>query len=121
MAYGHIRPSSAWQEWTTLVLGGLLFVAPWVLGFAEPSPAAWNAWIGGFVVAVLSVLALANFQEWEEWLNAAVGVWLVLAPWILGFTALTAALWSTVVLGALICLVAGWKAYDAHGGGHHPA
>ena len=121
MAYGTVRPSSAWHEWTTLVLGGLLFIAPWILGFAGASAAAWNAWIGGLVVVGLSVLALVYFQEWEEWLNAALGVWLVLSPWLLSFTSVPAAFWSTLVLGALICVVSAWKAYDAHGGGRRPA
>ena len=40
-------------EGISLILGVLLFISPWVLGFAALSSAAWTAW----VIGVLFVLA----------------------------------------------------------------
>jgi len=40
-------------EWISLVVGVLVFISPWVLGFAAVAAAAWTAWIIGvlFVIA----------------------------------------------------------------------
>lgn len=120
------NPRTGWQDWANLVLAILLFIAPWVFQFAAApatggalatTAAAWNAWISALVVAGLAVAALLRFFEWEEWLNGLVGLWLVLSPWVLGFSAQAAAMWSVVVLGALIAIASFWKAIEAHQGG----
>jgi len=72
-----------------LVLGAVLFLSPWVLGFAAGAQSQ-NAWITGIVIAVLSIAALAAFAEWEEWLNLVAGLWAIAAPWVLMLQALPA-------------------------------
>ena len=47
-------PESRGAEWSQLVLGAWVFVAPWILGFSGGAAAAWNAWIAGAIVAVLA-------------------------------------------------------------------
>ncbi len=67
-----------------LVLGMILFFSPWLFGLATGAP--WQtASITGIVIAVLSVAALAAFAFWEEWVNLIAGLWLIAAPWLLGF------------------------------------
>lgn len=124
-----IDQKSGWQDWANIVLAVLLFITPWVFQFTGSaegggiiettavSAAAWNAWVSALVVAALAVAALLRFAEWEEWLNVAAGIWLVVSPWLLGFASLAAAMWSAVALGALIAISSGWKALEAHGGG----
>lgn len=51
-------PSTTAPEWTNAGLAGWTFAAPWVLGFARPSEAAWNAWVVGGVVCILSLWVL---------------------------------------------------------------
>lgn len=99
-----------------VVLGALLFISPWVLSYTGRDLAAWSAWIGGVVVAILAIAALVRFAEWEEWINVALGVWLVIAPWVLGFSAVAAAMWSHVILGVVIAALAAWRAWTAHHG-----
>jgi hypothetical protein len=41
-------------EWITVVLGIVLFISPWVLGFAAVSSAAWVAWIIGVLFFILA-------------------------------------------------------------------
>lgn len=48
-------PFSLSPVWSAAVLGALVFLSPWVLGFANLTNPAWNAWIVGIVVLVLSV------------------------------------------------------------------
>ncbi len=57
-----IAPRERNLEYLPLVLGVLLFLSPWVLGFSGLTAIAWSAWIIG-VLAVLvagSVLAVGG-------------------------------------------------------------
>lgn len=97
----------AWQDWVNLALGIWLFLSPW-LGLAETQSAAWNAWIFGVVVAALAIAALSIPQKWEEWTNAVVGLWLIIAPFALGFSAEAAAVWNHVIVGVVVAADALW-------------
>lgn len=43
---------------------------------------------------------------WEEWVNVVLGVWLILSPWILGFSGMTGAMWNAVIVGLLVGVLA---------------
>jgi uncharacterized membrane protein HdeD (DUF308 family) len=100
------------QDWANLVLGALLFISPWVLGYSADAYAGWTAWIGGILIAALAVAALAAFAQWEEWVNLALGVLVLVSPWVLGFAANLAALWAHVVLGLLVAVLAAWELWQ---------
>ncbi len=106
------------QDWVNLVLAVLLFLSPWVLGYSGQQEAAWNAWISAVVIAALAIGALSAFQEWEEWLNLVVGLWVAVAPWILGFAATVTAMWTHVVLGLLVAAAAAWEIWEIR---HQPS
>lgn len=107
-----------WQDWVNLVLGVWVFLSPWILqrpsitgtgaGEGIASAAAWNLWIVGVAVAVLALAALFAFQIWEEWVNVALGIWLLVSPWVLGFSSAAALTWNAVLAGVVIAIVAGW-------------
>jgi hypothetical protein len=90
------------QDWINLVCALLLFISPWAFGFSDDNLAARTAWISGVVIAVMAVIALVQFHEWEEWVSAALGLWTVAAPWVLGFAIVAYAPATFVVLGAVI-------------------
>ena len=116
--------SDRWRDWAMLALGAWLFLSPWILGFTVAAPvegadvttgftaAAWNAWILGVVIAAIALWAALQFAEWHDWANGVLGVWLVVSPWILGFSALTAALWNHIVVGVLIVALAAWELWE---------
>lgn len=89
-----------------IVAGLGLLLSPWYLGFTSEAYAAWNAWIVGAAVAVIAAAALFAFHEAEEWVNLVVGLWAVVAPWVLGFSAVTAAMWVHVIAGIVVAVVA---------------
>ena len=92
------------QDWINLICGVLLFISPWALRFAGDVMAARTAWVGGVIIFLMGVAALSQFAEWEEWVALVVGVLVVISPWVLGFAAIHAAMWTCVVLGIIVAL-----------------
>jgi hypothetical protein len=100
------------QDGINLVLAVALFVYPWFIGFAAENASAWNAWIAGVVLGVLAIAALAMFAQWEEWASLVVGLWLMVSPMLLGFAMNISAMWTHVVLGALVVAISAWAVWD---------
>jgi hypothetical protein len=91
-----------WQDWVNVLLGLWLFVSPWALGYAAHSGAAGNAYVVGAGIVVFAAVAACLPQAWEELVNAGLGVWLVIAPYVLGFASQTTVALHTVVVGVLV-------------------
>jgi hypothetical protein len=100
--------SLKWQHWANFLLGGWLAMSPWVLGFAEHERATMNAVAFGVVLIVFSLLELQLPEVWEEWVNMFSGLWLVVAPFALGFTADFDASANTMLVGAVAAMLAAW-------------
>jgi hypothetical protein len=112
-----------WQDWDNLILGIWLFISPWVLRFAATAPAAtpgagaaasggnalgyasWNAWVLGVIVFLVALSALSRMVFWQSWITLVLGVWIFIAPWVLGFAGYPRAAWDHWIVGALIFLV----------------
>ena len=59
-AWALSRPEELAPEWTNVVLGVWTFLAPFIL---FPYAAAWNAWLVGFVVAVVAGTEIAMIRQ----------------------------------------------------------
>jgi SPW repeat len=99
-----------WQDWVTLILGVWLFFSPFLVsGGSLSDAAAWNAYLLGGAITVFATYALADSKPWEEWINFALGLWLVAAPFALGFYhAESAIAWNQIALGGLVALDTVW-------------
>ncbi|WP_216215802.1 SPW repeat protein [Amycolatopsis aidingensis] len=51
-------PGMVYGEGIQIVLGVLLFISPWVMGYAEMTGAAWTSWIIGVLTVVAGAIAL---------------------------------------------------------------
>ncbi len=49
-----------WEEWVDVMLGVLLIISPWALGFASTTTLRWNAVIVGVVVVLASGWVLSS-------------------------------------------------------------
>ncbi len=94
-----------------LLLGAAPLALPWILQFTTAPVAAWNVWISGGIIAVLAAAALYQVQKWEEWTNAVIGIWLVVSPWVLGFSNDAMTTWNAAIIGLVVLCVAGWELY----------
>jgi hypothetical protein len=103
--------SGTWQrlqDWLTVVIGVLLFIAPFVLGATANQTAAWTAYAGGVLLVIAGLWSLSSPGNYfAEWAELVIGVLVFLAPWVLGFTALTALAWSAWVAGIVAIVLAG--------------
>lgn len=98
-----MQQTRRWQDWANMVFGIWLFLSPSILGFgAAGGPAVTNSYLMGLVVAVVSLIALNRPKLWEERVNLIVGLWLIIAPFILNFNNQTAPTWNHIVIGLLI-------------------
>jgi len=108
MARNTIPASYLWPNWLSLALAIWLFVSPWILVGPPAGAWAWDAWVVSVILAGLSLTALAQLAEWEDWANLALGVWLFFSPWIFGYSSMTNMAWNSYIVGILIGLVALW-------------
>lgn len=98
-----------WQDWVNLILAIWLFFAPaFNLAPSTTGVIAWNGYIFGVAVAVFAIWALAQPHRWEEWINLVFGVWLIIAPFVLGFTDHTGSMWNHIIVGVIIGADAIW-------------
>jgi hypothetical protein len=51
-------PGMVYGEGLQIVLGALLFLSPWVLGYTEFNGASWTAWIIGALALIAGATAL---------------------------------------------------------------
>lgn len=96
-----------WQDWVILILGAWLFFSPFIIGYTQTA-AASNAYVIGIAVVLFAILALIDMRVWEEWVNLVLGVWLVISPFVLGYSELVGATWNHVIVGLLIAGDAVW-------------
>jgi hypothetical protein len=92
-------------DWGNLVLAIVLVISPWVLAFPAGA-ATYNAVIAGLVIGLVAIGALVAFNQWEEWANLILGAWVFIAPFVLGFAAATTAMWTHVVIGLVVAVLA---------------
>jgi hypothetical protein len=73
-----------WTDWATWLLGIWLCLSPWTLLFEYETQAMRNAVLLGALIILVEVIELSLFRGWEEWINVALGAWLVASVWVLG-------------------------------------
>lgn len=93
-------------------------ISPWILVHMSMAPplqlqvsasALWNFLFAGVAMMVISIVQPMTATIWEGRVNAAIGVWLIVSPWVLGFRSDPILTWNAVVIGILAVVVSGWK------------
>lgn len=95
-----------------IVAGFWLIVAPFLLGYSELGLAVRNDVLVGVVVLVLAWARASSPREIPglSWFNALLGLWLIAAPFVLGYDSVAAARWNDVSVGLIVAVLATWSA-----------
>lgn len=106
-----------WLNWLVAVAGLWQLVSPFILNFTARTTAMWNAVVIGLVLIVLGVWAALNKEARTsrtlDWVNAILGLWLVASPFVLGYSDMATAMWSSIIVGLVVLVFAGWAAFTA--------
>lgn len=110
-----------WQDPVNGLLGAWLILSPWLAGFADQPAAMANFVIVGALLIAVALGAMFVPKAWEEWVEVALGLWLVASPWLLGFAGVALAMQNAVLVGLAVTLLALWVlgTDDEYGGWLH--
>ena len=100
-----------WQDSTNAALGAWLIVSPLALGFQGDWIALANTAIVGVLLVAAALGAIFVPRAWEEWTETALGLWLAVSPWVLGFQVQLARM-NALVIGLVVLTLALWALQD---------
>jgi hypothetical protein len=102
--------------WVVAVLGLWEVAAPFVLGYSASTAPLWNAIVVGLVFVGIGAWAALTGEgalaRALDWTNVIAGIWLVIAPFLFGYSGVGNAVWNDVVVGLLAMVLAGWAVYN---------
>jgi hypothetical protein len=94
------------------VLGLWLMMSPRVLAFAAThADAVWNTWVVGTAIILMTAVSrylVDTRSPWEDLACAALGFWLMVSPWALGFAAHIPERSNSIIIGFLVAVLALW-------------
>lgn len=103
--------------WVTLVAGVWEILAPFILGYSSVAGPTTNAIILGIVLGVLGLwVALAKSSGTVRslsWVNAVLGAWLIVAPFIINYGGKGGATANDIIVGVVVVVLEVWGAISA--------
>lgn len=104
-----------WENVVNALIGIWFIIAPAVLQFSSNQPMTWTSVIGGLILLVLAGSASLNLtarrQSWIQVVNGLVGIWFIIAPWVLSFTGRAGDFWTSLILGIEALILSIWNLY----------
>lgn len=105
MASAETRPWTRIQDWVSLIAGVVLALSP--IWLEVTTTVMWALIIGGAVIAVMTLVALAMPGAYiDEWMMALLGAATFVAPWVLSYTDVQAATWTSWAVGLVVVVAA---------------
>lgn len=90
------------------IAGLYLLISAWANG-ATPGSTA-NGIIFGIIVAILAATRFSGATgPWASWLDALIGVWMIISPWVYGYAG-QAWMWNSIVVGIIMIVLGVWSA-----------
>jgi hypothetical protein len=101
---------------STSLAGIWLIMAPFLLGYSELAEPTWNDILVGVAVVILAGVKLSKplSAAGISWVNVILGVWLIIAPFVLQYEVQNA-MWNDIILGCIIAICGIWSAVAARG------
>ncbi|NIJ11072.1 uncharacterized membrane protein HdeD (DUF308 family) [Saccharomonospora amisosensis] len=119
MARTSVRPWTRPHDWAEVVLGVVLAVSP--LWFDTNTAALWTMIVLGALIALDGLASLARpGMVYGEGIQIVLGALAFISPWVMGYTELTGAAWTSWIVGALT-VIAGAAALPVANAAHRTA
>lgn len=119
MAYALKHPGQTTTASGLDVLAGIwLLISPFVLTFRGVNGAMTNNVVMGIAIGILATYRLfsaAANNAWVSWLNALLGVWVLISPWVLGFSLSNTAMTNNLIVGIIVIILSVWSALSSGG------
>jgi hypothetical protein len=93
-----------------LICAGGMFGAPWLIELAQAP--TWNLRVCGYAMLTASLAALVAEADWEPRVNLWLGVWILAAPWMMGFYHETGAALIHLVGGGLVSMLSALEVWS---------
>jgi hypothetical protein len=96
-----------------MLAGIWLFASVFI--FRQPGSMQVDLAVIGVIVAILAASrAFGKYRpSWPSWVNAILGLWVLVSPWALNRAMESAAMWNSVITGVVIVVLAIWSALAA--------
>lgn len=102
------QPGMQVVDGLTLLSGLYLALSPWIVGFTDRTGITINNLVTGLVVAGLALAFTAAFGRTHglAWVLPVIGIWTIIAPWVIrGDQSTTGSVWSNVLIGIIITVL----------------
>lgn len=93
--------------------GVWMVISAWVYGAIYTSGSAWNSIIVGIVIAVFAAIRFFSPRSAValSWINALLGIWVIISPWVYGYSGTNAPrMWNSVIFGIIVLILGVWSA-----------
>jgi hypothetical protein len=101
-----------WQNVVNALIGIWFIIAPFTLSFTGRTAEMVTSIIGGLILLVLAGSAAfterARRQAWIQYVTGLVGIWFLVAPWVLSFTGRSGEYWTSLILGIVALILSVW-------------
>jgi hypothetical protein len=102
--HGWFTEHRGWEDFCSAGCGVLTVLSPLLAPEAVTTAAAVSAGLVGVLIAMLALLEIMQLQRWEEVLELACGLWVVVSPLVFGYG--DPLRLAHFVLGAAVALLA---------------
>lgn len=101
-----------WRNTLNALIGIWFIIAPAVLPFDNDNAMAWTSVIGGLILLILAGDAVlsedARRRAWLQYVTGLVGIWFIIAPWVLSFTTRSGDFLTSLILGIVALVLSAW-------------
>ena len=101
-------PQQSGWSWANVILGIWLIISPFVVtAFSQLMNFRANNIILGILVGLVALFRASGAARGQwSWANVALGIWLIISPFVLGVSSNVTAVWHNVIIGIVVALLA---------------
>jgi hypothetical protein len=107
------REHKSWEDWAVLALGAVLLLSPIADSSTLTPLIVSNVVIVGFAVMAVAISELMLAERWDARVTFALGVWMIFAPYVIGYGG-KLGLWHSIV-GGLTAMLSAFELWQDFG------